>query len=525
MSFSEERLDLGYDYGTVATITTKTSIIESKNGTEQRTPQWYQPLLQFNIGERSEINDQLDQLIAFYQARKGAYQGFRFKDWSDYQFSTIITLDANKQAQLFKAYSVAGFTVKRSLIKIVPGSILVSVGNSPVTTGWTVNFNTGIITFDQVQTEPIQVSGEFDVPVRFATDKINLRFEAFEACEPESNLKLFSLENLSLTEIRINPTLALSLDQIPQSLDHQINLGYDYGTIGGNEFATRIERLISGHETRISEWTTNRGSWEVGSRTLLKSELDYLIALFRVCRGKAVSFKYFNWQSEEEIIVRFGEDAIAFRFDAYEKGTGRVLFNLAGVPLQQVINPILEDDDLNAFVVLNGLRWELPCINQFGGFLCNTPQNIISPSTILQGNGVTYNVTLRFRGLVELNEHYQNGSTLNSFFQVGGIVGSGNLSQGMNVYKLIVSSPNQTYFVNKGPSTINLSIINYTVTIPISSSATVTLEAITDPDFGQIGGSQIRNWANLVVPDIAPFPSVYNGQFLQMDVVSIVPVP
>jgi uncharacterized protein (TIGR02217 family) len=334
MSFSEERLDLGYDYGTVATITTKTSIIESKNGTEQRTPQWYQPLLQFNIGERSEINDQLDQFIAFYTARKGAFQGFRFKDWSDYQFSTIITLNANKQAQLFKAYSVAGFTVKRPLVKIVPGSILLSVGNSPLTTGWNVNFNTGIITFDQVQTEPIQVAGEFDVPVRFATDKINLRFEAFEACEPESNLKLFSLENLNLTEIRINPTLALSLDQIPQSLDHQINLGYDYGTIGGVEFATKINQSVSGQEQRISEWATRRGSWEVGARTLIKSDLDYLISLFRVCRGKAVGFKYFDWGTESQINVRFGEDAIAFRFDAME--AEKVIFNLSGVPLYKL---------------------------------------------------------------------------------------------------------------------------------------------------------------------------------------------
>jgi uncharacterized protein (TIGR02217 family) len=338
--FSEERLDLGYDYGTVATITTKTSIIESKNGKEQRTPQWYQPLLQFNIGKRSEINNQLDQLIAFFQARKGAYEGFRFKDWSDYQFSTIITLNANKQAQLFKAYSVAGFTVKRPLIKIVPESILVSVGNSPVTTGWTVDFNTGIITFDQIQTELIQVSGEFDVPVRFATDEINLRFEAFEACEPESNLKLFSLENLNLTEIRINPTLALSLDQIPQSLDHQINLGYDYGTIGGVEFATKINQLVSGQEQKISDWTTNRGNWEVGARTLIKSDLDYLISLFRVCRGKAVGFEYFDWGTESQINVRFGEDAIAFRFDAYEQGTGRVIFNLAGVPLVGFVNNV-----------------------------------------------------------------------------------------------------------------------------------------------------------------------------------------
>lgn len=519
--FIEERLDLGINYGTTATITTSTAIVETFSGIETRSINWVYPLLKFNIGQKSCLNEQLAYFLAFHAARKGAYEGFRFKDWSDYTFNTVITLNANKQAQLFKQYSVAGSSVKRPLSKIVTGTVLVFV-NDVVTQGWTLNYNTGVITFNAIPTGTIRVSGEFDVPVRFESDKINLRFKAYE---PGTERKLFDWEGLALTEVKISPAIPLAFDLIPQTLNHRINLGYDYDSIGGNEFATRIERLISGHETRISEWTTNRGSWEVGSRTLLKSELDYLIALFRVCRGKAVSFKYFNWQSEEEIIVRFGEDAIAFRFDAYEKGTGRVLFNLAGVPLQQVINPILEDDDLNAFVVLNGLRWELPCINQFGGFLCNTPQNIISPSTILQGNGVTYNVTLRFRGLVELNEHYQNGSTLNSFFQVGGIVGSGNLSQGMNVYKLIVSSPNQTYFVNKGPSTINLSIINYTVTIPISSSATVTLEAITDPDFGQISGSQIRNWANLVVPDIAPFPSVYNGQFLQMDVVSIVPVP
>ena len=229
---------------------------------------------------------------------------------------------------------MAGFTVKRPLVKIVPGSILVSVGNSPPTTGWSVNFNTGIITFEQVQTEPIQVSGEFDVPVRFATDKINLRFEAFETCEPEANLKLFNLENLSLTEIRINPTLALSLDQMPQFLNHQIDLGYDYGTIGGVEFATKINQLVSGQEQRISEWATNRGSWEVGARTLIKSDLTYLISLFRVCRGKAVGFKYFDWGTESQINVRFGEDAIAFRFDASSEE--KVIFNLSGVPLYKL---------------------------------------------------------------------------------------------------------------------------------------------------------------------------------------------
>lgn len=327
----EERLDLGITYGTTATITTNTAIVESLSGRETRSINWVQPLIKFNIGQRGCINQELESFIAFHRARKGAYEGFRFKDWSDYQLSNqLITLNQDLQAQLFKTYTVAGVSVKRPLVKIVEETVTVNVGNSPVTEGWEVDFNTGVITFDEQPTGAIRVSCEFDVPVRFESDKIDLRFEAYE---PGTGRKIFNWEGLTLTEVRISPAIPLPLDPVPQNLDHAINLGYDYGTVGGQKFATRIEKLVSGQEQRTSEWATSRGSWEVGSRTLLKSELDYLIALFRVCRGKAVSFRYFDWGTESEKLVRFGEDAIAFRFDAYEPGTERVIFNLAGVPL------------------------------------------------------------------------------------------------------------------------------------------------------------------------------------------------
>lgn len=328
--FVEERLDLGITYGTTATITTNTAIVETFSGAETRSINWVYPLLKFNIGQKGCLNQQLEYFLAFHAARKGAYEGFRFKDWADYQFNTLITLNANKQGQLFKQYSVAGSSVKRPLLKIVNGSVSVFVNDVAVTQGWSLNYNTGVITFVTLPTGTIRVVGEFDVPVRFDSDKINLRFKAYE---PGTARKLFDWEGLTLTEVKILPAIPLEFDLVPQTLNHLIDLGYDYDSIGGNEFATRIERLVSGHETRISEWANNRGSWEVGQKTLLKSQLDYLIALFRVCRGRAISFKYFNWQSESEVVVRFGEDAIAFRFDAFEKGTERVLFNLAGVPL------------------------------------------------------------------------------------------------------------------------------------------------------------------------------------------------
>ena len=330
MIFSEETLNLGIAYGTTATITTSTAIVENFSGSETRSINWMQPLLKFNIGQKGCLNQELQQFIAFHEARKGTYQGFRFKDWSDYQFNQVITLNTNKQAQLFKTYTVESLSVKRPLIKIVTGTVSVFVNNILVTEGWTLNYNTGVITFNEIPAGTIQVSGEFDVPVRFESDKIDLRFEAYESGTGD---KIFNWESLSLSEVRINPNLLLSFDPISQNLNHLINLGYDYGTIGGNKFATRIERMVSGHELRTSEWTASRGSWEIGSRTLLKSELEYLISLFRVCRGKAISFWYFDWAKESQVAVRFGEDAIAFQFLAFERQTGEVIFNLSGVPL------------------------------------------------------------------------------------------------------------------------------------------------------------------------------------------------
>lgn len=335
MVFSEETLNLGITYGTTTTITTSTAIVESFLGLETRSINWVQPLLKFNIGQRGSLNQELEQFIAFHQARKGAYQGFRFKDWSDYEFNQVITLNTNKQAQLFKTYTVEGLSVKRPLIKIVTGTVSVFVNNILVAQGWTLNYNTGVITFDQIPAGTIRVLGEFDVPVRFENDKIDLRFEAYE---PGTGDKIFNWEGLSLSEVRINPNLPLSFDPISQNLNHLINLGYNYGTVGGNKFATRIERMVSGHELRTSEWPDSQGSWEIGSRSLLKSELEYLISLFRVCRGKAIEFRYFDWAVENQVSVRFGEDAIAFRFDAFEKETGEVIFNLAGVPLVSVFN-------------------------------------------------------------------------------------------------------------------------------------------------------------------------------------------
>ena len=163
--------------------------------------------------------------------------------------------------------------------------------------------------------------------------------------------------------------------------------------------------------------------------------------------------------------------------------------------------------------VLNGLRWEIPCTNS-GDPSC-TANDPSAVSTVFQGKeSANYRVTLRFRGVVE-QKGYTGGINDGQYWQEGGDPDGASF----NIYKLEISSPAQVFYLNRGTSGINrVWAIDYTRTVIITSGATITLTAQT------IDGAQIRNTdgANpVLVPDVSPYPGAYNGQFVQMDVVSV----
>jgi hypothetical protein len=60
--------------------------------------------------------------------------------------------------------------------------------------------------------------------------------------------------------------------------------------------------------------------------------------------------------------------------------------------------------------------------------------------------------------------------------------------------------------------------IDYTTTIEIEGGATLTLHGD-----GQ-NGHMITNFSKLVVPEVAPAPKPFNGQFIQLDVTDVVEV-
>ncbi len=122
-----------------------------------------------------------------------------------------------------------------------------------------------------------------------------------------------------------------------------------------------------------------------------------------------------------------------------------------------------------------------------------------------------YKVTIRVRGVVE-PMMYKDGKMDGDYFYVGGEPNNATY----NIYKLTVSSPESHFFFNR-QDTVGHRIftIDYTKTIEIEGGATLTFHGN-----GQ-NGRMITNFSKLVVPDVAPAPKPFNGQFIQLNVIDV----
>ncbi len=163
---------------------------------------------------------------------------------------------------------------------------------------------------------------------------------------------------------------------------------------------------------------------------------------------------------------------------------------------------------------LAGLRWELPCASDFNEWNCNVtdPEPVVA--TLGGTSGSTYDVTLRFRGIVE-GKTYEGGTSVDYFVR-----GGAPAVDTYNVYALEVSDPPATYYLNAGTSGSGRPFtIDYTATVSMAAGATVTLTATA------IDGVEHKNLdaddVPMVVPDVPPAPDTYDGQFIQMDVVTV----
>jgi uncharacterized protein (TIGR02217 family) len=199
MAFHEVRFPASLSFGSVGGPELKTEIVTLANGFEERNTPWAHSRRRYDAGVGLRSLDDVGSLIAFFEARRGQLHGFRWKDWADYKScpasrnpapgdQVIGTGDGVRTVfQLIKTYRSGQESYSRPIVKPVAGTVLVAVAGDPKVESleFSVNAGTGEISFTDAPDVGVQVTAgfEFDVAVRFDTDRIQTSVESFRAGE------------------------------------------------------------------------------------------------------------------------------------------------------------------------------------------------------------------------------------------------------------------------------------------------------------------------------------------------------
>lgn len=183
--FHEVQFPPDISYGASGGPGYSTTVVTTVSGHERRNANWAAARGKWNVAHGLKKREQVAALIAFFRARKGRAYGFRFKDWTDYQaFAQVLGVGdgANKTFQLVKHYASGGEIDTRLIAKPLTGTVKIYRDGVEAVTGWTVNTATGLVTFTTAPISGVQVTAdfEFDVPVRFDSDQMDITIETYQ---------------------------------------------------------------------------------------------------------------------------------------------------------------------------------------------------------------------------------------------------------------------------------------------------------------------------------------------------------
>lgn len=175
----------------------RTEIVSFGSGREERNARWADSRRRYDAGYGIKTLAALSSVVAFFEERRGRLHGFRWRDRLDCASSAagpISPLDqgigigdgAAATFPLVKTYGSAFAPYQRAITKPVAGSVRIAVAGSEIAAGhFSCDSATGIVTFAAGQIPApgaaITAGFQFDVPVRFDTDYLEVDLSAFAA--------------------------------------------------------------------------------------------------------------------------------------------------------------------------------------------------------------------------------------------------------------------------------------------------------------------------------------------------------
>jgi uncharacterized protein (TIGR02217 family) len=207
MAFHEVRFPDDISRGARGGPERRTQIVELASGDEERNASWADSRRRYDAAYGVRRADDLARVVAFFEARNGRLHGFRWKDWGDFksclpsQTPTALdqplgTGDGETTAfQLVKRYVSGSQTWVRTITKPVAGTVRVALDGVEQAAGWAVDTTTGVVTFDTASAAGVAITAgfEFDVPVRFDTDRLDVTLDLD---------RLGSITSIPLVEVR-----------------------------------------------------------------------------------------------------------------------------------------------------------------------------------------------------------------------------------------------------------------------------------------------------------------------------------
>ncbi len=197
MSFHETLFPVDIALNSEGGPTRRTDIVALVSGHEERNSPWAGSRRKFNAGYGVKSIADIEDVIAFFEARHGRLHGFRFRDPFDFKSCKVAASPANDdqligtgdasetQFQLVKRYASGAASYVRAIKKPVAGSALVAVAGAAQTEGadFTLDETTGVVTFASPPADGAAVTAGFlyDTPVRFDTDELRINLAAFRA--------------------------------------------------------------------------------------------------------------------------------------------------------------------------------------------------------------------------------------------------------------------------------------------------------------------------------------------------------
>lgn len=175
----------------------RTDIVVLGSGYEERNSRWADSRRSYNAGYGVKSIDDLHAVIGFFEERRGRLYGFRWRDHVDWKSCqpTAVPNALDQQIgigtgtlamfQLDKTYGSIHAPWKRTIAKPVSGTVMIAVAGVEQSAGtaFSVSHDTGLVTFLPGHVPPagdiVTAGFEFDVPVRFDSDKLDINLTGF----------------------------------------------------------------------------------------------------------------------------------------------------------------------------------------------------------------------------------------------------------------------------------------------------------------------------------------------------------